>query len=72
MADQIIIQKLGGSPQADEILDEFERRTGLQADVQDDGRIYELHDDEHRTRVVRTLTEIEPAWTDHLGFKLPG
>jgi hypothetical protein len=72
VADQIILQKLDGSAEGDRILDEFERRTGLRADVQDDGRSYELHDEDHRTRIVQTLTEIAPAWTDHLGFKLPG
>jgi len=39
--------------------------------VRDDGRYYDVHGKEHRTRIVRTLTEIEPGWTDHLGFKLP-
>lgn len=72
MADQIILQKLDGSADADRILDEFERRTGLAADVQDDDRYYELHDEEHRTQIVQTLTEIDARWTDHLGFKLPG
>ncbi len=72
VADQIILRKLDGSAEADLILDEFERLTGLAADVQDDDRYYELHDEEHRTRIVQTLTEIDARWTDHLGFKLPG
>lgn len=72
MADQIILQKLDGSTQADRILDEFEQRTGLHSDVQDDGRAYELHGEDHRTRIVQTLTDIEAGWTDHLGLKLPG
>jgi hypothetical protein len=72
VADQIILQKLDGSDEADRILDEFERRTGLQSDARDEGRAYELHGEDHRTRIVQTLTEIAPGWTDHLGFKLPG
>lgn len=72
MADRIILQKLDGSAEAERILDEFEQRTGLQPDVQADGRSYELHGDDHRTQIVRTLTDIEAKWTDHLGFKLPG
>ena len=72
MADQIILQKLSDSTEADRILDEFEQRTGLQADVQDDGRSYDLHGEDHRTQIVQTLTEIEADWTDHLGFKMPG
>jgi hypothetical protein len=72
VADQIILQKLDSSAEADRILDEFERRTGLRADVQEDGRSYALHDEDHRTQIVQTLTQIAPRWTDHLGFKLPG
>ena len=71
MSEQVIIQPLDDSADGERILDEFERRTGLQGDVRDDGRYYDLHGEEHRTRIVRTLTEIEPHWTDHLGFKLP-
>jgi hypothetical protein len=71
VADQIIIQKLDGSAEAERILDEFERRTGLHPDARDDGRAYALQGDDHRTRIVQTLTEIAPGWTDHLGFKLP-
>lgn len=71
MAGQIIIQKLDASEQADRILDEFESRTGLRGDVEDDARYYELHDEEHRKQIVQTLTDIDPGWTDHLGFRLP-
>jgi hypothetical protein len=72
VAEQIILNTLDGSAEADRILEEFERRTGLEPDVRDDARCYELHDEDHRTRIVQTLTEIEPRWTDHLGFTLPG
>ena len=72
MADQVILQAIGSSGEADRILDEFERRTGLQADARGDGRYYELHGEEHRTRIVQTLTDIDAAWTDHVGLKLPG
>jgi hypothetical protein len=72
MADLLILRALDGSGDAERILDEFEQRTGLAPDVRDDGRYYELHGEEHRTHIVQTLTEIDPGWTDHLGFKLPG
>jgi hypothetical protein len=72
MADQVILQTVGDAERAERILDEFEQRTGLRADVGDEGRIYDIHDDEHRTRIVQTLTDIDDHWTDHLGFKLPG
>jgi len=71
MADHVILQTLSNSPEADRILGEFERRTGLEPEVRDDGRYYELHDDEHRVRIVQTLTDIDAGWTDVLGLKLP-
>jgi hypothetical protein len=71
VSDQVIIQSLHGSADGERILDEFERRTGLRGDARDNGRYYDVHGEEHRTRIVQTLTEIEPGWTDHLGFKLP-
>ncbi len=72
MADQVILQTVGDAAEADRILDEFEHRTGLRSDVRDAGRVYEIHDQDHRTRIVQTLTDIDDRWTDHLGFKLPG
>lgn len=56
MAEQVILQALGRSAEGERIHDEFERRTGLEPDVRDDGRYYELRDDQQRTRIVRTLT----------------
>ncbi len=71
MAEQVILQALGRSAEGERIHDEFERRTVLATDVRDDGRYYELRDDQQRTRIVRTLTDITAGWTDHVGFKLP-
>ena len=71
MADHVILRPLDGSSEATRILDEFESRTGLNAEPHGDGRLYELHGEEHRTRIVQTLTDIDAAWTDHVGFKLP-
>ena len=72
MADQVILQAVGSAREAERILDEFEQRTGLSAEAREDGRHYELHGDDHRTRIVQTLTEIDAGWTDHVGLKLPG
>ena len=72
MADQVILQTVGSSSEAERIFAEFEQRTGLRSEARDDGRYYELHGDEHRTRIVQTLTEIDAGWTDHVGLKLPG
>ena len=71
MADNVIIRPLDGSPDADRILDEFESRTGLISEPHGGGRLYGLQGPDHQTQIVQTLTEIDPAWTDHLGLKLP-
>jgi hypothetical protein len=71
MADQVILQTVGDAERAQQILEEFEQRTGLRCEVRDAGRVYDIHDEEHRTRIVQTLTDIDDRWTDHLGFKLP-
>jgi len=70
MAELIVLQALGHM-QGERILDEFERRTGhLQPDVRGRDRYYEVSDDQQRTRIVRTLTDIDANWTDHVAFKL--
>jgi hypothetical protein len=72
MADLLILRVLDGSSDGERILDEFEQRTELRGEAVGGERRYEIDAEHHRTRVVRTLTEIDPAWTDHLGFRLPG
>jgi hypothetical protein len=71
MADHVILRPIDGSADAERILDEFERRTGLHAEPHGDGRLYELHGAEHQTHIVRTLTEIDRAWTEHVGLRFP-
>ena len=72
MAHLVILHALDSTADADRILAEFERRTGLEADARGDDRYYELHDEDHRERIVQTLTDIDASWTDHIGLKLPG
>jgi hypothetical protein len=73
MADHVIIlHVLDDTPDAERILGEFERRTGLAPEVQGDDRYYEMHDGLHRERIVHTLTAIDARWTDHIGVKIPG
>ena len=72
MTHLVILHPLDGSSDADRILEEFERRTGLEPGERGADRYYELHDEDHRERIVRTLTEIDPRWTDHVGFRIPG
>ena len=71
MADHVILRALDGSSDADRILDEFESRTGLISEAHGDGRLYELHGPDHQTHIVQTLTEIDRAWTDHVGLRFP-
>ncbi len=71
MANLIILTTIGDSSDADRILHEFEGRTGLQGDRRSDGRYFEMRDEEHRTEVVQTLTDIDERWTDHVGLKDP-
>ena len=71
MSDQITLVALDGSDDARRIIDEFEQRTGLRGEGHADTRTYELHDADHRTRIVQTLTQIDASWTDHVGFRMP-
>ena len=72
MADLVILHALDGSSEAERIVGDFEQRTGLKPDVRGDDRYYEVHDNDHRERIVQTLTAIDPSWTDHVGLKWPG
>jgi hypothetical protein len=72
MTHLVVLHALDHSADSDRIIETFEQRTGLTADVRGDDRYYELHDEDHRERIVRTLTDIDARWTDHVGFKLPG
>jgi hypothetical protein len=72
MTHLVIIHALDGSAEGERILAEFERRTQLEPDLRGADRYYELHDEDHRERIVQTLTDIDAGWSDHLGFKLPG
>ena len=72
MADEVILQVVGSSSEAERILAEFGRRTGLHAEARGDGSHYELHGAEHGTKIIQTLNEIDASWTDHIGLKMPG
>jgi hypothetical protein len=62
--------KLG--PRADEILDEFEARTGLRAEDDKQRRVFGVNSpEEHEIKVVETLTQVDTNWSDHLGFDSP-
>ena len=71
MADHVILRPLDGSPDAHRILDEFESRTGLISEPHGDGRLYRLRGPDHQKQIVQELTEIDPAWTDHVGLRFP-
>lgn len=71
MADLIILTTVGDADEASRIMDAFEAETGLEGDVRGDERDYEIHDEEHRARIVETLTAVDPDWTDHVGLRDP-
>lgn len=59
--------------EADRILDEFERRTGLESDPSDrNRRVYPLEGEDHQVDVVQTLTDIDEHWPQHLVPELQG
>ena len=69
MADQIILTKL--DEEADRILDAFEEQTGLHGDDEGDRRRFDVAGSGHAVDVVQTLTDIDEAWTEHVGVADP-
>jgi hypothetical protein len=70
MADTIILTKL--DERADQILDQFETRTGLaHSEDRDDRRTFEIAGREHEIDVVQTLTAIDEHWPAHVGLRDP-
>ena len=69
MADAITLTKLDDG--ADDILDAFERETGLEGEDDGETRVFPLDGAEHEIDVVQTLTAIDERWTDHVGFQDP-
>jgi len=54
------------------ILDEFEQQTDLSpANDDGDARVYALEGDDHQVEIVQTLTDIDPAWTEHIALEMP-
>jgi hypothetical protein len=71
MASQIIL--IPQDDDGEKILDEFEERTGLEAEIGDeDERIYPIEGDDHRIEIVETLDDIETEWTKHVALGQPG
>lgn len=70
MANSVVIIKVG--PRADEILDEFEKLSGLSAQDEGRRRIFEVHaPEEHEVKIVETLSRADEHWADHLAFDKP-
>jgi hypothetical protein len=71
MASQIIL--IPQDDDGEKILNEFEERTGLEAEIGDeDERIYPIEGDDHRIEIVETLDDIETEWTKHVALGQPG
>ena len=71
MSDLIILTTVGDPDEAVRIMDAFEAETGLSGDVRGDERDYEIDGEDHRAKVVQTLTDVDPDWTDHVGLRDP-
>jgi hypothetical protein len=72
MADTVTLIPKGDADTAQEIIDAFAERTGLDHEQAEDGEgvVFDVSDD-HELEVVQTLTEIDPDWTDHLEVGQP-
>lgn len=71
MADTITF--LPKDDEGKRILDAFEQRTNLHAEVGDDdgARVFPLAGADHRVEVVETLNEIDAEWPHHIALRMP-
>lgn len=71
MPDLLILRELNGGPRAENIIRRFCERTGLEPEQHEDSAMFELGPEDHQLDVVRTLTEIDPEWAEHLSLGDP-
>ncbi len=64
MPKTLIFRKLDAH--ADDILDEFARRTGLAERAGDERRVFELEGGARAVDVDAELADIDPAWAEHV------
>ena len=70
MADTITL--IAQDEQAAEIMDAFERETGLvPEDGDDETRVYEIEGADHEIEIVQTLNDIDEDWSEHLSIGPP-
>ena len=67
MPKTLIFTKL--DDQADRILDEFARRTGLAERAGDERRIFEFEGAGHDIDALAVLEEIDAAWPEHVSLE---
>lgn len=71
MPDLLVLVKQSEGPRAENIIRRFAERTGLEPE-QDGGSVtFLLRPEDHQIEVVRTLTEIDPEWAEHLALRDP-
>lgn len=66
MSDQILFLSKDDEVRAKRILEAFADRTGLVGVAADGGTCFPLGPDDHRVKVIQTLTDIDPQWADYL------
>lgn len=71
MADQLVFLVTGDPSKAQRILDAFAAQTGLAPEPAEDGTRFALDGADHQIKVVETLNEIDPAWSEHLSLGAP-
>lgn len=62
----------GDGDRAQEIIRSFQERTGLAGERTDARAVFELGPEDHSVEVIRTLTEIDPEWSEHVALGDPG
>jgi hypothetical protein len=60
-----------GDARAERVVEVFAQSTGLTIEPIDDGAKLALRGTDHRVKVVETLTDIDPNWSDYLALGAP-
>jgi hypothetical protein len=67
----ILLRRRSEASRADEIVEEFARRTALNPQPVAGGTSFALQGDDHRIKVIETLTAIDRDWAQHLAVGEP-
>lgn len=71
MPDLLILRQHNEGARAANIIRRFGERTGLEPDQRGGTATFHLGPEDHQIEVVRTLTEIDPDWAEHVSLGDP-